>query len=276
MNIKKRFNGLKKLIDKELGMLLPSVRKTPETLHKAMRYGVLSGGKRLRPILVIEAAKACGGGTKDAGLAGCAVELIHAYSLIHDDLPSMDDDDYRRGRPACHKVFGEATAILAGDALLTLAFNIISKVSRPGVGAIMAGELSDAVGTKGMVGGQALDLGLKGRNSKKDKKTIYNVSRLKTARLFEVSAKLGAIASGSDGNKVRAMAGYGESFGLAFQIIDDILDNEGYAKCYGVEKAKRDARIQIKKAKKYLASFGKKAGMLNAIADHIFNRIGDQ
>lgn len=275
MNIEKRLTGLKKLIDKELGRLLPPAKRMPEILHKAMRYSVFSGGKRLRPILVIEAAKACGGGLKDAILAGCAVEFIHTYSLIHDDLPSMDDDDYRRGRPACHKVFGEATAILAGDALLTLAFNVISKASCPDISAGMARELSEAVGTKGMVGGQALDLGMRGRNSKKDKKILDNVSRLKTAKLFEVSAKLGAIAAGSDRNKSKAMAGYGKSFGLAFQIMDDILDKEGFAKLFGVKKAKHDARIQITKAKRGLAFLGKKAYMLNAITGHVFSVIGD-
>ncbi len=208
--------NLIKLIDKKLAAYLPSEKREPRVLHAAMRYGVFPGGKRIRPAILIEAAAACGGKQIDAVPAACAVELIHTYSLIHDDLPSMDDDDYRRGALSCHKKFGEAIAILAGDALLTLAFEIISKEYNPEVSAAMIKELAAAIGSKGMVAGQALDI-----TSYKDKR---KVNSLKTAKLFEASAALGAISANASAARIMAMRRFGASFGMEFQAADDIAD----------------------------------------------------
>ncbi|MBI5144342.1 MAG: polyprenyl synthetase family protein, partial [Candidatus Omnitrophica bacterium] len=195
MNIKYYLKNLKDRIDKSLDEYLPSEKAYPKAIHWAMRYSVFSGGKRMRPILAIESCKVCKGRLKDVLPAACAIELIHTYSLIHDDLPAMDDDDYRRGRPTSHKVFGEANAILAGDALLALAFNIIAKEANGRRGLEVIRELSEAIGTRGMVGGQIVDLEFK--NKKLDKKTLNYINRFKTSRLFEASTKIGAIAAQS-------------------------------------------------------------------------------
>jgi geranylgeranyl diphosphate synthase type II len=235
-----------------------------------MRYSVFSGGKRIRPILAIESSKACAGNLKDAIPIACAIEMLHTYSLIHDDLPAMDDDDYRRGKPTCHRIFGEANAILAGDALFALAFNIISKKIDSGISVGVIRELSDAIGTKGMVGGQVLDLEF--QDKRKTKETLSAINRMKTSRLFEASTKAGAIASGTSAKEVKAMAKFGRSFGLAFQIIDDILDRGDYVKTFGMEKARRDSKNLVKKAKSFLRIFGKKAQNLKSIADYTLER----
>ncbi|MDD5423273.1 MAG: polyprenyl synthetase family protein [Candidatus Omnitrophica bacterium] len=287
MDFNKEISRLRAVIDKKLDTLLPSVKQEPKAVHKAMRYSVFSGGKRIRPIIVIEASKACGalrqvqgavpslsrdgGNISDAVIAGCAVELVHTYSLIHDDLPSMDDDDYRRGKPSCHKAFGEANAILAGDALLTLAFNVIAKNLKPGVSAGAAAELSDAIGTYGMVGGQALDMSYSAARPAKAA-ALKLINRLKTARLFEASSKLGAITVRAGRKNINALARYGDFLGTAFQITDDILDDDGYMKTFGVENARADTKRSVDKAKKALSAFGKKADTLNFIADRILER----
>ncbi len=270
MNVNKHLEGSRKLVDGALGKYLSSKEKAYRTIYKAMRYSVLAGGKRIRPILVIESTKACGGSIKDAMPTACAVEMIHAYSLIHDDLPSMDNDDFRRGRPTCHKVFGEANAILAGDALIPLALNILSKEMAPKRAVAAIGELSDAIGTKGMVGGQVLDLEYK--NKKKGLATLIFINRLKTSRLFEASAKLGAIAAGAGQKKIDAMGRFGLYFGTSYQIIDDILDKDDYAKAFGVEKARRDSEALMKKAINSLDIFGKNADTLREIAAYFLKR----
>ena len=197
------------------------------TVEKAMQYSVLSGGKRIRPLIAIEACRICGGSVKDAMPYACAIEFIHTYSLIHDDLPSMDDDDFRRGKPTCHKVFGEANAILAGDALLTLAFNIIVKHAKPKIGVQIIEELTEAIGIDGMVGGQALDMEFKKKS--KDKKLLKEINLLKTAKLFEVSTRIGGICAGASREKVKALGKFGLYFGLSFQTVDDELDGESKA-----------------------------------------------
>lgn len=254
---------LKKLIDKSLDKFLPKVSEEPKLLHKAMRYSVFSEAKRIRPIIVLESYRACGGNTGDAMPAASAIEFVHTYSLIHDDLPSMDDDDYRRGKPSCHKAYGEANAILAGDALLTLAFNIIAKSYEPERCGIIVKELSEAIGTKGMVGGQALDIEM--TDESKDKRTKMLISRLKTAKLFEISAKLGAIAAGAKPKEISAMAKYGSYLGEAFQITDDIIDGES-------GNSVKDAEAAIGKSKKCLRIFGKPAKRLEKIADSVLAR----
>ena len=262
--------NLKTLIDEQMDRYLPSEKEEPKTLHRAMRYSVFSGGKRLRPVITIESSAACGGKQKDAMPAACAVEFVHTSSLIHDDLPSMDDDDYRRGLLACHMKFGETTAILAGDALLTLAFNIIAGNLESEISASVIKELSEAAGTYGMVGGQALDLEHKSR--RKNAKTLDHINRLKTAELFKASAKIGAIASGANERKIIALAGYGINLGMAFQIADDMADREGYAKIFGADKAARVTQIFIKKAKNHLKIFAQKAATLKTIADRVLDK----
>lgn len=272
MNLERYLNSLRSLIDKSLDAILPSGKKEPRIIHKAMRYTVLAGGKRIRPILVMEASRACGGRLKDAVMIGCAVELVHAYSLIHDDLPSMDNDDYRRGKPSCHKVFGEANAILAGDALLTLAFNIISKnLKAPDIGIKAVRELSDAIGAAGMVGGQAMDIKFSTKRLK-GVRILNFINRLKTAKLFEASSKLGAISARAGKKDLAAMAGYGAALGMAFQIVDDIIDGEGYAELFGIKKARSDAERLIAKSKNTLSDFAEKADRLREIADYVLER----
>ena len=242
-------------IERNLKKYLP---KGDDTISKAMRYSVFSGGKRIRPALVLESCRACGGTIKDAMPVACAIEFIHTYSLIHDDLPAMDDDDFRRGKPSCHKVFGEANAILAGDALLTLAFSVIAG-AEPKKGLDIIKELSHAIGAEGMVGGQALDLKL--QDKKKNKNVLKKINLLKTARLFEVSAKAGAYVSGASPKKLNSLQRFGLYFGLSFQAVDDCLDGEG-------DNRKGAARL-MERAKKELEIFGKKGDALRQIAEAV-------
>jgi len=245
-------------IDNNLAKYLP---KGSGIIEKAMRYSVLSGGKRIRPLITIETSKVCGGSVTDAMPVACAIEFIHAYSLMHDDLPAMDDDDIRRGKPACHKVFGEANAILAGDALLTLAFNTIAKYTKPKKAVIVIKELSQAIGVEGMVGGQALDIEFEG---KRDRKTSKKINLLKTAKLFEASAMSGAMVAGANRKKARALQKFGLYFGISFQAVDDILDAEN--------GRGNEAIVFIEKAKRQLNIFGKKADKLRALADYAAKR----
>ena len=270
MNIKNRLKILKDLIDRALDKYLPPSGDEPKAIHRAMRYSVFSGGKRIRPIIVLEACRACGGSTRDALAMACAVEIVHTYSLIHDDLPSMDDDDFRRGKPTSHKVFGEAPAILAGDALLTLAFNILAAHCSPKKGITAIKELSDAIGTYGMVGGQVMDIACKGKKMDTDKRN--NVNKLKTARLFESSARLGAIAAGASVKKEAAMAGFGLAMGAAFQTIDDIMDKELSVVRMSGKRARAEAENATAAAIRKLEMFGRRADTLKRIAEYLLNR----
>ncbi len=253
---------LRNSVNKELGKCLPSENTEPKIIHRAMRYSVFSGGKRLRPILAIESCVICGGKKKEVLPAAAAIELIHTYSLIHDDLPAMDDDDYRRGKPACHKRFGEANAILAGDALLTLAFNVVSFRMRQALAPKIAKELADATGSRGMVGGQVMDLEWHG--AFKGKGLSNRINRLKTASLFEASTKIGAMVASADRERIIKMAKFGVALGMAFQRVDDILDGESRAAI---------PRDIIEAAKRELKIFGKRADNLKMIADHVLNRL---
>ncbi len=281
MHFEEYLSSSRAVIDDALDKYLPSAKRAPGIIHKAMRYSVFSGGKRIRPIIVMEACRACASGKRmplksrlnDALVIGCAVEMVHAYSLIHDDLPSMDDDNYRRGKPTSHRAFGEANAILAGDALLTFAFNILSKRldAKTGIEAIK--ELSEAIGTYGMVGGQAIDIGYKGKAVKAPMRKHINA--LKTARLFEASAKLGAIAARASDKKIRAMALFGGSIGAAFQIVDDIMDGESQSRGpRGRLALARQARVITDKAKAALKVFAGRADTLKALADFMLGRRG--
>ena len=258
------------LVDRHLDSCLPKENEKPKSIHKAMRYSVFSGGKRIRPILTLESAKVFGAKSKEAIIAACAVELVHTYSLIHDDLPSMDDDDYRRGKPSCHKRFTEATAVLAGDALLTLAFGLIAEKISPRVSADVSRELADSIGTKGMIGGQALDVELK--DVLKERKALDEINCLKTARLFRASTKIGAILAGAGKKETVLIGRYGTYLGMAFQVVDDMIDDEGYAQALGAKRAHVYCEDFTKKAKDSLSVFGKKADRLKEIADYISGR----
>lgn len=221
------------LIEQRLQELLPATDTYPPTIHQAMRYSVLAGGKRLRPVLVIAAAEAVGGKLEEVLDVACAIEMIHTYSLIHDDLPAMDNDDYRRGKPTSHKVYGEGTAILAGDALLTYAFEVMAaaKINDQGRLLTVMREIAQAAGTLGMIGGQVVDLESAGKQI--DHQGLEYIHRAKTGALFRASLRAGAILAGAAQEQLTCLTEYAEHFGLAFQITDDILDIVGDAQKIG-------------------------------------------
>lgn len=218
-------------VDGALEQWLPDPREPPQRLHKAMRYAVLGGGKRVRATLVYAAAEAAGAGPQGVDSPACAVELIHAYSLVHDDLPAMDDDDFRRGRTSCHRAFDEATALLAGDALQTLAFEVLCSDSIPMMPAErrcrMLEILSRASGSRGMAGGQAIDLASVGKALTLDE--LEQMHRRKTGALIRAAVQLGALCAGADDATMGRLDAYGNCVGLAFQIQDDLLDIESDA-----------------------------------------------
>jgi geranylgeranyl diphosphate synthase, type II len=281
-------------VDEALGRFAPEVGPVgdcPPRLAEAMRYSLLGGGKRLRPVLCLLASEACGG-TWDAAMASaCALEMVHTYSLIHDDLPSMDDDDLRRGRPTCHKAFDEATAILAGDGLLTLAFETIARHTRPPEAAarcVLA--LAEGAGPSGMVAGQMADLEAEGR----DDPTIEALEAIhvrKTGALLRASLRMGGIVAGADGARLQALTSYGHAVGLAFQIVDDLLDVTGdeakmgkrvnkdsglgkwtYPGLLGVEGSRRRARTLAEEAVAALEPFGDRGTTLRALAMDLLER----
>jgi geranylgeranyl diphosphate synthase type II len=281
------------LIDAALAQCLPPEDAPPATVHRAMRYSLLAGGKRLRPILVIAGAEAVGGRADTVLPTACALELIHTYSLIHDDLPAMDDDDYRRGRPTNHKVFGEAIAILAGDALLTLAFQLVAsnvtRVREPRVICDVVAEIASAAGTAGMVGGQVVDIESEGRAITAE--TLDYIHAHKTAALIRASLRVGAMLGGAPPDHLEAISAAGGSLGLAFQIVDDILDVEGslaelgktagsderkgkatYPAIYGLEASRRRARALIEETRAALNGLGPAAEPLGALADFVLER----
>lgn len=271
MTYEKHFKRHLTLIEKELRRLLRVHQARPLSIHRAMQYAAFTGGKRFRPVLALSVCEACGGKPKDAVLAALAIELIHTYSLVHDDLPALDNDAMRRGKPTCHKKFGEANAILAGDALLTLAFEWIAGI-RPVERAVgILREISTAAGTRGMIGGQVADL-----ESPSKKKTLAQhdfISRYKTGALIRVSAVAGAMAAGATRRSLEAMTLYGECLGLAFQVVDDILDGDGYCKVMSAAAAKAKAVCLIEQATKEVRGFGEKARPLVFLADFLKARI---
>ncbi len=235
----------RQLVNRSLEAYLPAVRGPAFRVVQAMHYSLFVGGKRLRPILCLAAAQAVGGDPGEALPVACALEMIHTYSLIHDDLPAMDDDDLRRGQPTCHKKFDEATAILAGDGLLTEAFHILAGAApqfqdREAVLLEIMELLAKAAGYQGMVGGQMLDLMAEGRQiSLKELETVH---RLKTGALLTAATRSGALVGGGNRQEVTALTGYGERFGLAFQITDDLLDVEGTTEEIGKPAGSDEAR----------------------------------
>lgn len=224
-----RFESFRQRADDVLNNALPSATEVPRKLHEAMRYAVVGGGKRVRPVLMYAAAESIGLNPKRVDSIGAALELIHAYSLVHDDLPAMDDDDVRRGRPSCHKAFDEATAILAGDALQALAFELIASPDIAHLDQVLL-EFSRACGSRGMAGGQAVDLESVGRPL--DLEGLKRMHSLKTGALIRAAVVMPAIVSGQP-QYADTLAHYGESIGLAFQIKDDILDVEGETQVIG-------------------------------------------
>jgi geranylgeranyl diphosphate synthase type II len=284
----------RRLVDAALDGFLPSEDTRPPSVHRAMRYSVLAGGKRLRPILVIAGAEVVGASPSAVMPTACAMELIHTYSLIHDDLPAMDDDDYRRGRLTNHKVFGDAIAILAGDALLTYAFQLVAQnATVPGVDpkvvCDVVAEIAEAAGTGGMVGGQVVDIESEGKTITAEELEYIHVH--KTAALLRVSLSVGARLGGADAAALAAVADAGQSLGLAFQIVDDILDVEGnletlgktagsderkqkvtYPALHGVEASRREARRLIERTKSRLSVFGARSAPLCALANFVVER----
>jgi geranylgeranyl diphosphate synthase type II len=279
-------------VDAALERLLPAATVQPPSIHQAMRYSVFAGGKRIRPILCMESARIFAAADLAAALyPGCAIEFIHTYSLIHDDLPSLDNDDLRRGKPTCHKKFGEATAILAGDALLTLAFETIAAApvdAERRVG--MVAEISSAAGTvNGMVGGQVADLEAEGKRVGAE--TLEYIHRSKTAALIRASVTAGAICAGAATEDVARLRRFGETIGWAFQVTDDVLDVEEssaalgktagkdiaqekatYPAVYGLERSHEIANELASKAIAELEPYGERAARLRAIAEFLVLR----
>ncbi len=288
----KSLEEIAELLQEKMDDLLPDPSSQREgRLAEAMRYATLSGGKRLRPFLTVTTASLFGVSKSSALQAAAAIEFIHSYSLIHDDLPAMDDDDERRGQPSCHKKFDEATAILAGDALLTYAFEVLadrSTHSSHSVRCELIRTIAKASGPCGMVGGQMIDILA---DNKKDMSInqIIHLQRLKTGELFAVSCEVGAILGNAAPNLRNKLRAYAHDIGLAFQITDDILDAESdadtaserndkssekptFVSAMGMEKAKEQSRLLCEQAISHLEVFGKRADLLREIAKHIVNR----
>jgi len=292
VNIKKYLLRRQKLIDAALDRYLPKANRKPTTLHRAMRYSLFAGGKRLRPILCLAAAEACRGKINDALPLACALECIHTYSLVHDDLPSMDNDDFRRGRPTCHKVFGEGIAVLAGDALLTVAFEIVShaKARRRYDMSMLLREIAVAAGSQKLIAGQVADLEAEGKKVKRSE--LQFIHENKTAAILRTSVRLGAMNADADGRKLSAITHFGQRLGLAFQIIDDILDvtqtseilgksagkdvaakKATYPAVIGLEKSRAEAKRLTREAHDVLSIFGHRdAEALHALANYLLER----
>ena len=271
MTIQEYFSEKKQLIDTALEQYLPGENEYPQTIHKAMRYAVLGDGKRIRPILAIASCEACEDSIEELLPVACGIEMIHAYSLIHDDLPALDNDDFRRGRSSCHKAFGEATAVLAGDALLTLGMRLFGMPNDCKICCAVLDTMTQAVGTYGMIGGQVVDLEVKPAD--RDQPTLEYIHTRKTGALIAASVKVGAIVAGVSDETIEKLTRFGEYIGLVFQIIDDILDNEDYAVLFGPAKAGEEARHLTQRAKEQIASLGARAERLNQIADMLVARV---
>lgn len=278
-------------VDCAMDGFLPAETDRPATIHEAMRYCVFAGGKRLRPVLCLAAAEACGGERADALAAACALELMHTYSLVHDDLPSMDDDDLRRGRATCHKVYGEGMAVLCGDALLTEAFIVLANAksgARYTTGE-MVRELAETGGSRKLIGGQVLDL--EGEGKTLTQQELVRIHEAKTAALLTASVKLGGMSAQAERGKIQALEKFGYALGLAFQVIDDILDvtqtteNLGktagkdqavnkatYPSIIGLEESRAEAKRLTNEALAALEVFGENGIRLRDIAEWMLKR----
>jgi len=302
LNLNEYLETRGRIVDEALDAFLPPASHEPRIIHEAMRYCVFAGGKRLRPMLVLAGAEACGGIPVHALPVACAVELIHTYSLIHDDLPAMDNSDTRRGRPTCHIAFGEAIAVLTGDALHALAFALIAGASTS-VGAeralAVSREIAGAIGTDGMVGGQVLDLLGEGRTFHGDvspeptpkTELVREIHLRKTSKLIRASVLAGAMLAGADDRTIGALGRYGERIGLAFQIVDDILDVVGveaavgkrlggdaarfkltYPGAFGMERSRQLAADFTADAIAAISGLGPRGRILRELADYLRQR----
>jgi len=291
MELKAYLDGVVAEVDAAMDGFMPGEDERPGAIHGAMRYCVFAGGKRLRPVLCLAAAEACGGDRAEALPAACALELMHTYSLVHDDLPCMDDDDLRRGRPTCHKVYGEGMAVLCGDALLTGAFIVLTKTKgteRYSVGAMVA-ELAETGGSRKLIGGQVLDLEGEGKTLSLEE--LVRIHEAKTAALLTSSVRLGAMSANATNDQLEALTRFGYALGLAFQVIDDILDvtqttealgktagkdqavdKATYPAVIGLEASRLEAMRLTAEALGALETFGKKGKRLREIAGWMLGR----
>ena len=261
----RKLERLTRLVDESLGRILPKASVNPPVIHEAMRYCVFTGGKRFRPLLSLGACEAVGAPLRQALPVACALELIHTYSLVHDDLPAMDNADERRGQPACHRKFGEGNAILAGDAMLTLAFELLGRNGTTNALSIIR-TIAQASGTIGLIGGQVLDLQAISQPRTSTERTLTNIAERKTAALITASVVAGALAGGASAQAVKRLQHYGQDVGLAFQLIDDLHDHEGLAQALGPDAARAQADRLIAHAVKALEPFGKRAELLRQLA----------
>jgi len=292
MSLKDTLSQGQELADAALERLIPPAAQRPASIHQAMRHSVFAGGKRLRPILCMEAARMITGSLpKGVEELSAALEMLHTYSLIHDDLPALDNDDLRRGRPTCHKVFGDAIAILAGDALQTQAYEVLSKLRCSAESRVrIIEEIARGTGTvDGMIGGQVVDL--EAERSKPDAETLEYIHRAKTAALITASVVSGGLYAGADDTAIERLRSFGQSIGLAFQIVDDILDvtqtseqlgktagkdtvaeKATYPSLFGIKESSRKADALIASAAAALATFGSRAETLKALAEYLVQR----
>lgn len=282
----------RRAIDLALDAALPQETAWPETLHKAMRYSLFAGGKRIRPLLVLSACEAVSDSPDDAMPFACAVEMVHTFSLIHDDLPAMDDDDLRRGKPTSHKVFGEAIAILAGDALLARAFHLLNERAPEDPVRLLRRSQSAAIlgeAVSGLIGGQVEDMASEGRAVSAE--TLERIHRSKTGALLQASVRGGAVLGGAVATDLESLTRYGSAIGLAFQIVDDILDatesapllgktagkdkaadKATYVRVHGLPAARAKADALLQDALACLAPLGRRAGLLAQLARRIVDR----
>ena len=276
MDLKSYLKRRQNLINQALEKVLPPSQAVPISIHQAMRYSVLGEGKRIRPILALAACEAVGGKASDALHAACALELIHAYSLVHDDLPAMDDDDFRRGKPSCHKKFGEAIGVLAGDALLTHAFELLThanKAEANGSASIhlrVIQEVARAIGTEGMIGGQVADVEVPSRRL--SVQAIEFINRRKTGALISASVRVGALLGRAKPESYRLLCRYGDQIGLVFQLVDDLLDKDGAVRLSGREPVRHRAEVLARSAISALESLGHRVAPLRQLARFILTR----
>lgn len=294
MNFEQTLKMYAQMTNEAIERYLPSTDCLQKSVCEAMAYSIRAGGKRIRPVLVLAFNKACGGESENVLPLACAIEMVHTYSLIHDDLPCMDNDDLRRGKPSCHVKFGYSTAMLAGDALLSLAFetalcNNDKRRIKPENLIAAAGELAKASGATGMVGGQVIDLLCEGKKSGLE--TVMEMDRKKTGAMIEAAAKIGCIAAGVGEDKIRAAKEYAQRIGLAFQIEDDVLDytstdetlgkpvgsdcenkKSTYVTLLGLEESRQYARKLTEEAKEWLSVFGDGGEFLFRLADYLAER----
>ncbi|HWP95901.1 MAG TPA: farnesyl diphosphate synthase [Syntrophomonadaceae bacterium] len=291
---KQELKKRKEYVDSCLERYLSETDAFPPLIHQAMHYAVFNGGKRIRPIMVMEGALLAGGQPETVAPCACALELIHSYSLVHDDLPAMDDDDFRRGQPTCHRVFGEANAILTGDALLTRAFEVLTQnADLLGVEASrvlkVIGKVARAAGSQGMIGGQVIDLDCEGKSV--DYQCLQTMHSLKTGELFRCALQAGAVLCGMDDRGLWALDEYARHFGMAFQITDDILDIQGdetligkpvgsdeknqkttFPSLFGLDRSQQMARESVKICLKSLEGFDQRADFLRSLATYLLQR----